>query len=118
MHEFVLNSSTPSGCSLPLGMPFVEIVRTESTLPQVIIDLMNFGRKMKKTPLVASERKGYSVNCMFITYLLAAILLAERGVDVYQIDQALKSFGMQFGPFRYTYTICNSACLSNPLTVV
>ncbi|KAK4482167.1 hypothetical protein RD792_009308, partial [Penstemon davidsonii] len=87
-------------CPSPI-MPFMEIIRTKSTSPQVIIDLINFGRKMRKTPIVVSDWKGYAVNSMFITYLNAAILLTERGVDVYLIDEALTSFGMPFGPFRY-----------------
>ncbi|KAL3827809.1 hypothetical protein ACJIZ3_016611 [Penstemon smallii] len=86
-------------CPSPV-MPFMEIIRTKSTSPQVIIDLINFGRKMRKTPIVVSDWKGFAVNSMFITYLHAAVLLTERGVDVYQIDEALTSFGMPFGPFR------------------
>ncbi|KAL8028030.1 hypothetical protein ABFS82_14G131900 [Erythranthe guttata] len=87
-------------CLLPAGMPFMEIVRTEGTSPQVTVDLIDFGRKLRKTPIVVIDRKGCTVNDMFVTYLLAAILLSERGVEVYKIDQALESFGMQFGPFR------------------
>ncbi|PIM97821.1 Hydroxyacyl-CoA dehydrogenase/enoyl-CoA hydratase [Handroanthus impetiginosus] len=81
-------------------LPLMEIVRTENTLPQVVVDLIDLGRKMRKTPIVVIDRQGYTVNSMFVTYLHAAILLTEGGVDAYQIDQALKSFGMQLGPFR------------------
>lgn len=104
-----MNSFSPFGCSPSSVMPLMEIARTESTLPQVIVDLIGFGRKFMKTPIVVSDWKGHGVNSMFITYMHAAMLLAELGVDAYQIDQALKSFGMQFGPFRYAgyfvYTI-------------
>ncbi|KAL2236562.1 UNVERIFIED_CONTAM: Glyoxysomal fatty acid beta-oxidation multifunctional protein MFP-a [Sesamum indicum] len=86
-------------CLSPV-MPLMEIVHTECTSPQVIVDLIDFGRKMRKTPIMVSDRKGYTVNSMLLTYLHVAILLAERGVDVYRIDQVLKSFGMQVGPFR------------------
>ncbi|KAL0453033.1 UNVERIFIED_CONTAM: Glyoxysomal fatty acid beta-oxidation multifunctional protein MFP-a [Sesamum latifolium] len=86
-------------CLSPV-MPLMEIVHTESTSPQVIVDLIDFGRKMRKTPIMVSDWKGYTVNSMLLTYLYVAVLLAQRGVDVYRIDQALKSFGMQVGPFR------------------
>ncbi|KAL0418854.1 UNVERIFIED_CONTAM: Glyoxysomal fatty acid beta-oxidation multifunctional protein MFP-a [Sesamum radiatum] len=86
-------------CLSPV-MPLMEIVHTESTSPQVIVDLIDFGRKMRKTPIMVSDWKGYTVTSMLLTYLHVAVLLAERGVDVYRIDQALKSFGMQVGPFR------------------
>ncbi|KAK4441791.1 Glyoxysomal fatty acid beta-oxidation multifunctional protein MFP-a [Sesamum alatum] len=86
-------------CPSPV-MPLMEIVRTESASPQVIVDLIDFGKKMRKTPIIVSDWKGYTVNSMLLKYLHVAVLLAERGVDVYRIDQALTSFGMQVGPFR------------------
>lgn len=82
-------------------MPLMEIVRTERVSPQAMADAIGFARKFKTTPIVVSDCKGQGVNSMVITYLHAATLLAELGVDVYQIDEALKSFGMHFGPFRY-----------------
>lgn len=78
----------------------MEIVRTEKTSPQAMVDLVSFARKIRKTPIVVSDCKGQGVNSMLVSYLHAAIFLAELGVDVYRIDQALKSFGMESGPFR------------------
>ncbi|KAH6757837.1 multifunctional protein 2 [Perilla frutescens var. hirtella] len=82
------------------AMPLMEIVRMERTSPQAMVDVIGFARKIRKTPIVVSDCRGQGVNSMLVTYLHAAMLLAELGVDVYRIDQALKSFGMQFGPFR------------------
>lgn len=79
----------------------MEIVRTNNTSPQVIVDLMDFGKKMRKIPIVIGDLEGHSINSLHIKYLHAAIFLAERGVDVYLIDQAFTSFGMLLGPFRY-----------------
>ncbi|CAA0828536.1 Peroxisomal fatty acid beta-oxidation multifunctional protein MFP2 [Striga hermonthica] len=80
--------------------PLMEIVRTESTSPQVIVDLTYFARKIRRTPIIIRDRKGYSVDNMLVAYLHSALLIAEHGVDVYRIDQTLQSFGMQLGPFR------------------
>lgn len=82
-------------------MPLMEIVHTERTSPQAMVDIIGFSRKIRKTAILVGDCKGLGVNRMLANYLHAAMLLAELGVDVYQIDQALVSFGMQFGPFRY-----------------
>ncbi|GFP80637.1 glyoxysomal fatty acid beta-oxidation multifunctional protein MFP-a [Phtheirospermum japonicum] len=86
-------------CLSPL-MSIVEIVRTESTSPQVITNLIDFARKIRKTPIIVNEKKRFAIDDMFIKYLHAALVVAEHGVDVYRIDQALKDFGMRLGPFR------------------
>ncbi|KAK6913755.1 3-hydroxyacyl-CoA dehydrogenase, NAD binding [Dillenia turbinata] len=81
-------------------MPLLEIVRTERTSPQVIVDLLDVGKKIKKTPVVVGNCTGFAVNRMFFPYTQSAILLVERGADVYQIDKAVTKFGMPMGPFR------------------
>ncbi|XP_058212487.1 glyoxysomal fatty acid beta-oxidation multifunctional protein MFP-a-like isoform X2 [Rhododendron vialii] len=81
-------------------MPLLEIVRTEKTSPQVIVDLLDVGKKIKKTPVVVGNCTGFAVNRMFFPYTQAAFLLVERGADVYQIDKAITKFGMPMGPFR------------------
>lgn len=81
----------------------MEIVRTENTCPQVIVDLLDLGKKIKKTPIVVRNCTGFAVNRMSFPYMQAAMLLVERGADVYQIDQAITKFGMPMGPFRYLF---------------
>ncbi|XP_022930236.1 glyoxysomal fatty acid beta-oxidation multifunctional protein MFP-a isoform X1 [Cucurbita moschata] len=81
-------------------MPLLEIVRTKHTAAQVIVDLLDVGKNIKKTPVVVGNRTGFAVNRMFFPYSQAAILLAERGVDPYRIDRAISKFGMPMGPFR------------------
>ncbi|KAG8369922.1 hypothetical protein BUALT_Bualt14G0063700 [Buddleja alternifolia] len=81
-------------------MPLLEIVRTQKTSPQVIIDLLDVGKKIRKTPVVVGNCTGFAVNRMFFPYTQAGLLLVERGTDVYQIDRAITKFGMPMGPFR------------------
>ncbi|KAL6190955.1 hypothetical protein ACLB2K_037349 [Fragaria x ananassa] len=81
-------------------MPLLEIVRTNRTSPQVIVDLLEVGKKIKKTPVVVGNCTGFAVNRMFFPYTQAGLLLIERGADVYQIDRAITKFGMPMGPFR------------------
>lgn len=81
-------------------MPLLEIVRTQHTSPQVIVDLLDVGKKIKKTPVVVGNCTGFAVNRMFFPYTMAANLLVERGADIYQIDKIITKFGMPMGPFR------------------
>lgn len=81
-------------------MPLLEIVHTQNTSAQVIVDLLDVGKKIKKTPVVVGNCTGFAVNRMFFPYTQAALLLVERGTDVYQIDKAITKFGMPMGPFR------------------
>lgn len=91
-------------------MPLLEIVRTKHTAAQVIVDLLDVGKNIKKTPVVVGNCTGFAVNRMFFPYSQAAILLAEHGVDPYQIDRAISKFGMPMGPFRFV--IVNEVCVS------
>ncbi|KAH7573552.1 hypothetical protein JRO89_XS03G0170400 [Xanthoceras sorbifolium] len=81
-------------------MPLLEIVRTKHTSPQVIVDLLDIGKKIRKTPVVVGNCTGFAVNRMFFPYTQAGILLVERGADPYLIDRAITNFGMPMGPFR------------------
>ncbi|KAJ4841285.1 hypothetical protein Tsubulata_009570 [Turnera subulata] len=81
-------------------MPLVEIVHTNNTSPQVIVDLLDVGKKIRKTPIVVRNSTGFAVNRMFFPYPQAGLLLVDRGMGVYQIDKALTKFGMPMGPFR------------------
>ncbi|KAF8094641.1 hypothetical protein N665_0358s0023 [Sinapis alba] len=81
-------------------MPLLEIVRTNHTSAQVIVDLLDVGKKIKKTPVVVGNCTGFAVNRMFFPYTQAAMFLVERGTDPYLIDRVVSKFGMPMGPFR------------------
>ncbi|KAL8100997.1 glyoxysomal fatty acid beta-oxidation multifunctional protein MFP-a-like [Apium graveolens] len=81
-------------------MPLLEIIRTERTSLQVLVDLLDVSKKIRKTAVVVGNCTGFAVNRMFFPFSQAATLLVERGADIYQIDQAITNFGMPMGPFR------------------
>jgi len=82
-------------------MPLLEIVRTEQTSKQVILDTLEFGSKIKKTPVVVGNCTGFAVNRVFFPYTQAACLLVDIGLDPYPIDKIIfAGFGMPMGPFR------------------
>nr|KJB72710.1 hypothetical protein B456_011G191800 [Gossypium raimondii] len=81
-------------------MPLLEIVRTRQTSPQIIVDMLDVGKKIKKTPIVVGNCTGFAVNRMFFPYTQLGLFLVERGTDVYRIDRVITKFGMPMGPFR------------------
>ncbi|XAR58418.1 3-hydroxybutyryl-CoA epimerase [Bertholletia excelsa] len=88
-------------CFLGLGhaAPLLEIVRSERTTPQVIVDLLDVGKRMKKTSIVVGNCSSSVVGRMLFPFTQTAILLVEHGADLYWIDQAITKFGMSVGPF-------------------
>jgi enoyl-CoA hydratase/3-hydroxyacyl-CoA dehydrogenase len=74
-------------------MPLLEIVRSEKTSPQVILDLMTVGKIIKKVPVVVGNCTGFAVNRTFFPYSQGSHILVNLGVDVYQVDAAIRSFG-------------------------
>jgi len=81
-------------------MPLLEIVRMEKTSPQVILDLMNVGKIIKKVPVVVGNCTGFAVNRTFFPYSQGAHLLVHLGVDVFRVDRVISNFGMPMGPFQ------------------
>ena len=68
---------------------------------QVILDTLEYGSAIKKTPVVVGNCTGFAVNRVFFPYTQAACLLVDLGLDPYKIDKAiLGGFGMPMGPFR------------------
>ncbi|XVE70435.1 hypothetical protein DITRI_Ditri10aG0072500 [Diplodiscus trichospermus] len=81
-------------------MPLLEIVRTQKTSPQAILDLMTVGKIIKKVPVVVGNCTGFAVNRTFFPYTQSAHLLVNFGVDVFRIDRVISNFGLPMGPFQ------------------
>uniref|UniRef100_A0A7S0UTE4 3-hydroxyacyl-CoA dehydrogenase n=1 Tax=Polytomella parva TaxID=51329 RepID=A0A7S0UTE4_9CHLO len=81
-------------------MPLLEVVRTTKTSAQVLVDTIDLGAKIKKTPVVVGNCCGFAVNRVFFPYTMAATMLVDMGIDPYRIDKAVAAFGMPMGPFR------------------
>ncbi|RLN07552.1 peroxisomal fatty acid beta-oxidation multifunctional protein [Panicum miliaceum] len=81
-------------------MPLLEIVRTEKTSPQAILDLITVGKIIKKVPVVVGNCTGFAVNRTFFPYTQGSHLLVSLGIDVFRIDRVISNFGMPMGPFQ------------------
>ncbi|KAH0941142.1 hypothetical protein HID58_000779 [Brassica napus] len=81
-------------------MTLLEIVRTENTSAQVILDLMAVGKAIKKVPVVVGNCIGFAVNRTFFPYTQGAHMLVNLGVDLFRVDRVITSFGLPLGPFQ------------------
>ncbi|KAM0037083.1 putative isomerase, 3-hydroxyacyl-CoA dehydrogenase, Enoyl-CoA hydratase [Helianthus debilis subsp. tardiflorus] len=81
-------------------MPLLEIVRTEKTSAQAILDLMAVGKVIKKVPVIVGNCTGFAVNRTFFPYKQSAHILLHLGVDLFRIDKVISSFGLPMGPFK------------------
>src|SRR2546421_33867 len=81
-------------------MKLVEVVRTILTDDEVYEQAVEFGRKLGKTPVRASDKTGFIVNRLLVPYLLDAIRALEEGVgSTIDIDNAMKlGCGYPMGP--------------------
>src|SRR3989441_1088479 len=82
-------------------MKLVEVVRTIATANDVYETAYDFGKKLGKVPVRASDKSGFIVNRLLVPYLLDAIRAYEEGVgSIEDIDNAMKlGCGYPMGPF-------------------
>jgi 3-hydroxyacyl-CoA dehydrogenase/enoyl-CoA hydratase/3-hydroxybutyryl-CoA epimerase len=81
-------------------LPLVEVVSTPLTSTAVAEAGLAFARQIGKLPLPCRSRPGFLVNRILAPYLAEAMLLANEGVPLPEIDQAAVDFGMPMGPLE------------------
>jgi 3-hydroxyacyl-CoA dehydrogenase len=80
-------------------MRLLEIVRTETTAPEVTATLMRLGRRLGKIPAVVGATEGFVANRMLARRSREALFMLEEGALPEQIDRVLADFGLPLGPF-------------------
>lgn len=81
-------------------MPLVEVVRAAGTSDAVIAALVDFVRRLGKTPLVVAATPGFLVNRILFPYLDEAVRLVCEGLSADDVDRAATRFGMPMGPLE------------------
>lgn len=82
-------------------MKLVEVVKTILTDEAVYEQAVDFGKKLGKVPVRASDKTGFIVNRLLVPYMLDSIRALEEGVgSIVDIDNAMKlGCGYPMGPF-------------------
>jgi 3-hydroxybutyryl-CoA dehydrogenase len=81
-------------------MKLVEVVKTILTDEGVYETAVDFGQRLGKTPVRASDKTGFIVNRLLVPYMLDSIRALEEGVgSIVDIDNAMKlGCGYPMGP--------------------
>lgn len=81
-------------------MKLLEVVRGEKTAPDVLLTAMQFGKKIRKVPVVAGVCHGFIGNRMLMPRQAEAMKLVMEGATPEQVDRVHVDFGMPMGPFQ------------------
>ncbi|AMO56720.1 multifunctional fatty acid oxidation complex subunit alpha [Endozoicomonas montiporae] len=79
-------------------MPLVEVIRGEKTSDKTVATVVNYARKMGKTPIVVNDCPGFMVNRVLFPYFGGFTQLVQDGADFRKIDKVMERFGMPMGP--------------------
>lgn len=80
-------------------MPLVEVVKGSTTSDETLACAKTFSMKLGKTTVTTNDAPGFVVNRILAPYMREAIVMAEEGVPMADIERAALSFGMKMGPF-------------------
>ncbi|WP_341909276.1 3-hydroxyacyl-CoA dehydrogenase NAD-binding domain-containing protein [Ferrovibrio terrae] len=79
-------------------MPLVEIIRGKQTSDETLARAMDFVKKIRKTPIVVNDSRGFYTSRVFATYVSEGLTMLAEGVAPALIENAGKAAGMPVGP--------------------
>ncbi|MGF6728663.1 3-hydroxyacyl-CoA dehydrogenase [Paraburkholderia youngii] len=81
-------------------MKLLEVVVPKEVSADVVATAFELAKKLRKTPVRAGVCDGFIGNRLLAVYRAAADALMEDGASPYQIDAAVRAFGLPMGPFQ------------------
>jgi 3-hydroxyacyl-CoA dehydrogenase/enoyl-CoA hydratase/3-hydroxybutyryl-CoA epimerase len=81
-------------------MGLVEIIKGEKTSPQTIAAAIDYVMKIKKTPIVVNDSRGFYTSRCFSTYVAEGMEMLAEGVAPAIIDNVGRATGMPRGPLE------------------
>jgi 3-hydroxyacyl-CoA dehydrogenase/enoyl-CoA hydratase/3-hydroxybutyryl-CoA epimerase len=79
-------------------MPLLEIIPGEKSGDLALAAAFDYNAKIKKTPIVVKDVRGFFTNRVFPPYMGEAMLMVTEGVKPALIENAAKMLGMPIGP--------------------
>lgn len=83
-------------------MPLLEIIPGEKTGDRALAAALDFNKRIKKTPIVVKDVRGFYTNRVVPPYINEALLMVKEGVKPALIENAAKNLGMPVGPLALT----------------
>ncbi len=91
-------------------MQLVEIILGEKTSDYAIATAIDFVKKIKKTPIVVNDGRGFFTSRVFSTYLFEGMECLAGGVSPALIENAGKMAGMPVGPLSLADEVSIELC--------
>ena len=79
-------------------MPLVEIIMGEKTSQETLAKTMDYVQKIKKTPIVVNDSRGFYTSRVFGTYTGEGMTMLAEGINPALIENAGKMAGMPMAP--------------------
>jgi len=79
-------------------MPLVEIIVGEETSDEALARAFDFVMKIKKTPIVVNDSRGFFTSRVFGTFVTEGLILLAEGYNPSSIEQAALQNGSPVGP--------------------
>ncbi len=79
-------------------MPLVEVIRGVKTSDNTVARVVEYAKKLGKTPIVVNDCPGFYVNRVLYPYFAGFSLLVRDGADFRQVDRVMEKFGWPMGP--------------------
>ncbi|MCA8888496.1 MAG: enoyl-CoA hydratase/isomerase family protein [Parvularculaceae bacterium] len=79
-------------------MPLVEIIPGDKSGDRALATALDYVGKIRKTPIVVKDTRGFYTNRVVPPYLNEAMLMVKEGIKPALIENAAKQLGMPVGP--------------------
>jgi 3-hydroxyacyl-CoA dehydrogenase/enoyl-CoA hydratase/3-hydroxybutyryl-CoA epimerase len=79
-------------------MPLVEVIVGEQTSQTCIAHALDFVQKLRKTPIVVNDSRGFYTSRVFGTFAAEGMAMLAEGVNPALIENGAKQAGMPVGP--------------------
>lgn len=79
-------------------MPLLEIIPHEGTGDRALAAAFDYNRKIKKTPIVVKDVRGFFTNQVFPPYVGEAVMMITEGVSMALIENSALNMGLPIGP--------------------
>jgi 3-hydroxyacyl-CoA dehydrogenase/enoyl-CoA hydratase/3-hydroxybutyryl-CoA epimerase len=79
-------------------MPLLEIIPHDGTGDRALAAAFDYNRKIKKTPIVVKDVRGFFTNQVFPPYIAEAITMIMEGVSTSLIENSALNMGLPIGP--------------------
>ena len=79
-------------------MPLLEIIPHDGTGDRALAMAFDYNRKIKKTPIVVKDVRGFFTNQIFPPYIAEAIMMIMEGTSTALIENSALNMGLPIGP--------------------